>query len=299
VHRCHFGGLVVLGSFRGSVRVDGVDLPSQVRDSVVVDSCVLHGAYVAGCRLVSRTVVGEACAVVNCGFVGCQGDAPTAFGNGTALPLGVETGGRDVVMFADMLFDQATAACTQRKDGAGLARYRAAAAAYAAAASMRHSVLGAGARVLDCPTVRAVFIGQGALVQASDVTGSTVLSGACGADRTTIQGSSVRGSIVQWGCSVERMAVVDGSLMCEHSHVDKHGKLLDSLLGPNSGVSEGEVTSSLVGPFVGFHHQALLIASVWPGGKGNVGYGANVGSNHTGKAPDQELWPGEGVFFGQ
>ena len=32
--------------------------------------------------------------------------------------------------------------------------------------------------------------------------------------------------------------------------------------------------------------------------QGNVGYGANVGSNHTGKAPDQELRSGEGVFFG-
>lgn len=39
-------------------------------------------------------------------------------------------------------------------------------------------------------------------------------------------------------------------------------------------------------------------AAYWPEGRGNVGYGANVGSNHTGKAPDQELWPGEGVFFG-
>lgn len=62
--------------------------------------------------------------------------------------------------------------------------------------------------------------------------------------------------------------------------------------------SQGEVTASLIGPFVGFHHQALLIACFWPAGRGNVGYGANVGSNHTGKAPDQENWPGEGTFFG-
>jgi hypothetical protein len=86
--------------------------------------------------------------------------------------------------------------------------------------------------------------------------------------------------------------------MCEHTHVERHGMLTDSLLGPNSGVAEGEVTASLCGPFVGFHHQSLLIASFWPAGKGNVGYGANVGSNHTSKAPDQELWPGEGTFFG-
>jgi hypothetical protein len=63
-------------------------------------------------------------------------------------------------------------------------------------------------------------------------------------------------------------------------------------------VAEGEVTSCLLGPFVGFHHQALLIAAFWPEGKGNVGYGANVGSNHTSKAPDQEFWPGEGTFLG-
>lgn len=54
-----------------------------------------------------------------------------------------------------------------------------------------------------------------------------------------------------------------------------------SILGPDSGVGSGECHHSLVGPFVGFHHQALLIAAIWPLGRGNVGYGANVGSNHT------------------
>ena len=138
-----------------------------------------------------------------------------------------------------------------------------------------------------------------------------------------VLGSRVVRGLVQWGCEVDSMGFVSNSMMMEHSHVDKHGKvascpsppiplcsvpslpphfplplcpspfprlspkLIDSILGHNSGVSEGECTSSLVGPFVGFHHQSLLIASLWPEGKGNVGYGANVGSNHTGKANDQ------------
>jgi hypothetical protein len=33
-------------------------------------------------------------------------------------------------------------------------------------------------------------------------------------------------------------------------------------------------------------------------GGGNLGYGANVGSNHTGRRPDQELYAGQGLFFG-
>ena len=69
------------------------------------------------------------------------------------------------------------------------------------------------------------------------------------------------------------------------------------LVGLGDGAGMGASVGPLVGPFVGFHHQALLIACFWPDGKGNIGYGANVGSNHTLKAPDQELWPGEGCFF--
>src|SRR5262249_52883482 len=40
------------------------------------------------------------------------------------------------------------------------------------------------------------------------------------------------------------------------------------------------------------------IATYWPVGRGNVAYGANVGANHTSRAPDQEFRPGEGMFFG-
>jgi hypothetical protein len=42
----------------------------------------------------------------------------------------------------------------------------------------------------------------------------------------------------------------------------------------------------------------MLISTVWPEGRGNISSGANVGANHTGRAPDQEFWPGEGMFIG-
>ena len=42
----------------------------------------------------------------------------------------------------------------------------------------------------------------------------------------------------------------------------------------------------------------LCEVALWFEGKGNIGYGANIGSNHTGRLPDQECIPGEGIFFG-
>ena len=71
-----------------------------------------------------------------------------------------------------------------------------------------------------------------------------------------------------------------------------------SFLGLDSSIARGECHHSLIGPFVGFHHQALLIAALWPLGRGNIAYGAMLGSNHTGKVNDQECWMGEGCFFG-
>ncbi len=115
---------------------------------------------------------------------------------------------------------------------------------------------------------------------------------------SVLSGAVVKKSCLQWGCVVSDMALVESSLLTDHSGAMRHGKVTSSVLGPNTEISEGEVTSSLAGPFTGFHHQSLLIAALWPEGKGNVGYGANVGSNHTGKAPDQEIRCGEGVFFG-
>lgn len=55
---------------------------------------------------------------------------------------------------------------------------------------------------------------------------------------------------------------------------------------------------TVFGPNANSHHQSLLIGILWPLGRGNVGYGSNVGSNHTGRIPDQETSVGEGTFWG-
>ncbi len=155
------------------------------------------------------------------------------------------------------------------------------------------------------------FIGKGAFVShnsliqnsilleksivnnATAVRGSILLQGASVTD-----GALVRNSVLQWNSTADSFAIVENSIVGECSLVERHGKLTDSFLGADSVLGEGEVTACLVGPLTGMHHQSLLIAAMWPGGKGNIGYGANVGSNHTSRLPDQEIKPGTGLFFG-
>ena len=298
-----FGGTCTLGNFTNTfTHVDGVTLPGGLYDTTIVDSVICDGARVSQTVLLSRCVVGSGAAVVGCGKV-CMKSSNSSFANGRAIGIAIETGGREVMMCAGMTLEIAARVSGDRSDTETIHAWEERASFVTQSVTCNKSLLSARSILLNCPRIEDVFIGSGAFLENSTLVNSSVLSSDDAekdphAQTKIVGGCFVENSIIQWGCECESMAIVSGSFMCATSHVEKHAKLLDSILGPCSGASEGEITASLVGPFVGFHHQSLLIACYWPSGRGNIGYGANVGSNHTGKAPDQEIWPGEGVFFG-
>lgn len=293
VARCVFVGAVELGCFQGSVEVQkGIKVPCGVRDTVVANSSIHGSAVVASTGLLANTIVLGDVAVVGCGSISTSG--VTAFANGIKLPLGLDGDGRLTPVYASITVGEAANYAQHLGD---IKAYEALVASVVSAVQRDHNVFSTGSRVTNCSRLTDLLLLPHARVDGAIVERATVLSSA--EDHSVIEGGAVvRDALLQWGTHIDTMACVDAAVVCEGGHVDRHGKLLGSLLGPMSGVSEGEVSASLVGPLVGFHHQALLIAALWPEGKGNVGYGANVGSNHTSKAPDQEIRPGEGVFFG-
>ncbi|RLN71258.1 hypothetical protein BBJ28_00017483, partial [Nothophytophthora sp. Chile5] len=302
IRGCSFHERVVLGRFGGDAHdVDGVPFAPGVYNSALSNVVVLDDALVLDTLVLRNVVLDERACVIKCGSVTCSASAPATCGNGNVLHVGVETGGRDLCVVADMPFaceaPESVGEAEVRGDSEFLKKYQAAVDAYVVAIQAPMAIVARNARVRGCSRVEGSFVGEHALLEDCDVANSTILSTA--EEPSVVQTKSiVRDSIVQWNSTVEALSVVENAFLCDASHVERHGVVMNSVIGPNTSVAEGEVTSSFVGPFVGFHHQALLIASVWPQGKGNVGYGANVGSNHTLKAPDQELFPGEGVFFG-
>jgi hypothetical protein len=175
---------------------------------------------------------------------------------------------------------------------------RAAVARYAQAVASPFGWVRRRARVRHTERIRDTYIGVHAVIDhALEVARSTILSSAD--EPTEVSGgAAVTDAVLQYGVRVDGTGIVRRSALLEHSAVSEHATVDTSVIGPNTTIAKGEVTASLVGPFVGFHHQSLLIAAYWPEGKGNIAYGAMVGSNHNGRAPDQEIWPGEGAFFG-
>jgi len=214
------------------------------------------------------------------------------------MSLAIESGGREVSSFSELTIEVAST-MTQKRDDEDLQNsYNKMIDTYCTALQYDYCIIGESSIIQDSTQIiNSILLPYTSIDGAAIIENCTVMSSP--EEQTVISGgASAYDSIIQWGSSVDTMALVSSSVLCEYSHVERHGKISHSVLGPNSGVSEGEATSSLIGPFVGFHHQSMVIAALWPEGRGNIAYGVNCGSNHTGRLPDQEIHIGEGLFIG-
>ena len=293
-----FYGTCVIGKLSGGEKqVDSsVFLPSGIYKSTVIDSEIGHNCLVYDAGVIAHYIIKDNVIIYRTDAVIASNNC--TFGNGRELSVGIETGGREILSYAEITIPVAHAVATRRDDGAFLEKYRDFVTAYVDACKLPFGVIESGSIIRSTGKVEDTYIGEHVIVDSALLLQNSTVFGTPEEPTEISHGAYVRHSCVQWGCTVTSMALVDDAVLTEHSHVERHGKVTQSIIGPNTGVAEGEVTACLVGPFVGFHHQALLIAAMWPEGKGNVAYGANVGSNHTSKAPDQEIWCGEGMFFG-
>lgn len=303
LHGCLFSGPCFLDVGREGALSNAVVTASTIGRGCLVQNAGLRGAVLAAGALVLQSSVGappagaDGSGAVDGAAASGRGVAPGRFGIGMTVEPGVETGGRRLRVHPDLTFPLAAELAAQGGD-AEPPEYTELIEALLAVVPSVDVFVGEGALVEGCGIVLSSLIGPGARLRAASlVENATILSSP---EQPSVgeSGAVVRDALLQEGTVVETGATVSGSMLFETARAERHAKITGSLIAPNTEIAEGEVTASLVGPFVGMHHQSLLIAAMWPEGRGNIGYGANVGSNHTSRSADQEIRPGEGTFFG-
>ena len=298
VRDSRFEGRVVLGALAPAARrlasgltVNGGIDRARLRDVVVGDGACLADATLQG------VVMGRNVAAVE-GTRVLGGPEPQIFGLARDMVVAPGSGGRQFPMLPGMRFRDVADLARQAGNAHLMAQWRAHVEAQRASLARSFSYIGSGSALVGARHVRNVLAGPGTQIVGAAVVEDSVLNG------TSDRPVQVLHDVIVRRCIIEADGVISDGARCEASHFceatwAREGCFVrSSVIGPNSGVSSGECESSLLGPFVSFHHSSLLIATFWPEGRGNLSYGANVGSNHTGKAPDQEHWAGEGVFYG-
>lgn len=293
IRRCTFMGLIYISLLTGTIdEADGFSMPSGLYDTLFGGSCfIAPSCRVSSTSLVNNIFMGFASGIVDCGSVFCEeyktvSTAP--LGDQVTITVGSETGGRSVTVSAGMNFVTICKQifCSEAKkdvqEGTFMSRY---------------SVIGNHTIITRCDRIRNSHFGPRCRVSSSNLD-CCILSSTLSKSITVSAGARLSHCIMNESCTASNGCLVDHLYMCENSSVGDCARIAHCVLGPDSSVAGGECHSSLLGPFVGFHHQSLLIASVWPQGRGNIAYGAKIGANHTGRVSDQECFPGEGIFFG-
>ena len=288
-------GTCSIGRFDGvhSKRGNLLPLPDGIYNSIIINSSISSNCTIWNSGPISNYFIGRRVFILNTGVLSCSPDSH--FGNGLEIAIGNETGGRTILSYADMTISAAYEIACNRTAVPSFKKFI---DNYIETITIGYGIIEPDAVLINCPRISDSYICSGARCENITLLENATLLCSTEEPAHVRNGAYLSNSCLQWGCDVDSMAIVDNAVLTEYSHVKRHGKVTNAIIGPNTAIAEGEVTSSLIGPFIGFHHQSLLIGALWPEGKGNVAYGANVGSNHTSKAPDQEIVCGEGMFFG-
>lgn len=231
--------------------------------------------------LIANTHVGSNAVIIGCGKVSTT--KPVSFGR-LSISVGAESGGGRVleVTSEHTMID----ICRQLRHGPS--------PRLSGSTDLSWNSIGKGCVLRDTPTIQNVFLHDYSSIEAA-----TSVSHATLYSHSSIQnGSTASKVLLQWNSSIVDHSSISETLLMEHAHCGPNSIVVSSVLGPDVHVAAGEIHSSVIGPNTNAHHQSLVIGILWPLGRGNVGYGANVGSNHTGRLPDQETAAGEGVFWG-
>lgn len=279
---CYFQGINILGSTQTE---DDDDSNCELRNTTF-ENCIIHDfCKIVNNNLIKNTEIMDNVRISGCGTVAYDGTSQC--GELTEVLLGNEIGKRVIPINSSMSFSIASKIVEKKNE---LVKY---------SPSIRicnSNIIENNCDIENCNSLLNIKLSSNTKVSGSSIKDSTIIS--TSKPVHIINMCVLDHVIVKDDCKIENLAIISNSMIFEGCHIVNHGKVTDSIIGPYTATSCGEIHNSFLGPYVAAHHQSLVQSAIILDGKCNIAYGSNIGSNHTGRAPDQELWSGEGVFFG-
>ena len=294
-----FAGWILLGVNENSIggtctkgdNTNDIVLKPGIRHNHLVSNSILEpGCTVQGNTLVDRTHVCQGATIINCGSITFASDS--GFADEVVLTIGAESGGgRDVRVHVE-----STLVDVCHKLGMGSQSTSSSHFHYKhyKPTKLLMNTICCNATIVHTPSVFNVYLSPDSAIDAATSVSNAILL----PESKLAKSCTVDVVYLQWKATITTNSSVSSTILMECSKIGPNSYVSSTVLGPDSHLSTGECHHSLLGPNTNSHHQSLLISVLWPLGRGNVGYGANVGSNHTGRLPDQEVCAGEGTFWG-
>jgi hypothetical protein len=273
-----FSGDISLGVFNEPfIDESGVIIPSgilnaRLHNCIIGSNVIINnvGDYIANYHIEDKVVI------KNCGKIHIEGIS--TFGNGTAIAVLNEKGGRIVKMWDRLSAHEAYIIALYRHRSIAINVIEKMVDDYSASHSSGTGTIGHNSKIFNCSNMRNVRLGP-----FSHIEGSMTLNegsvNSCEADPVFIgPGVIMEHFIVCSGSIVTESTLIDKCFIGQGCVLAKHYSAENSLFFANCGGYHGEACSIFAGPYTVTHHKStLLIAGIFS--FMNAGSGSNQ-SNH-------------------
>ena len=290
-----FGGWVLIGIVL--ISNDGKTSSSIRRNGMISNTLLEPGCVVEGNTVIDQTHVCSGGSIVDCGTVTSENgtdssSSPSSFADEMEITLGAESGGgRNVKVHVESTMIDVCHKLGMGSQSTSSSKFHY--QAYRPTQLVMNTVC-TDAAVRHTPKLCNVYVSSNASIDAATSVTNAILLPESSIDKSC----TVDNAYLQWKAEITTNSSVSSTIVMECAAIGPNSFVSNTVLGPDSHLSTGECHCSLIGPNTNSHHQSLIISVLWPLGRGNVGYGSNLGSNHTGRLPDQEVGSGEGTFWG-
>ncbi|MGQ9615000.1 MAG: DUF4954 family protein [Spirochaetota bacterium] len=272
-----FGGTVQLGVFDKSIEIEK-DLfrPSGITNTYLYNCTIGDNVYIANVYNLLNYDIESGVIIENVNSI--MVDTITSFGNGIAINVINEGGGREILIYDKMSAQIAYLMATYRHDREFIKNLTKMIQNYAQSKKSTRGAILTGSRISHCSIIRNVYVGEYAQINGALLLEEGTIA-SCKEDPVIIgAGVNAREFIIQSGSIIDGGAIISRCFVGQAVKIGRQFSAENSAIFANSECFHGEVCSIFGGPYTVTHHKStLLIAGLFS--FYNAGSGTNQ-SNH-------------------
>lgn len=278
IKNSRFSGDIRLGIFEKEATFFGGVKKSTGIYNATLHNCVIHDdVYIGGVEnYIANYIIEQDVIIENVDIIAVEGES--AFGNATEVAALNEAGGREIPIFDKLSAQLAYILALYQHKTELIKKLRQMIADYKKSVTSSMGVIGKGARLMNCRTIKNVKVGEYCLIEGIyRLTNGTINSSK---DDPVYfgEGVIVEDFIAASGSKVTDATLVSHCFIGQGTHLGKHYSAENSVFFANCMGYHGEACSIFAGPFTVTHHKStLLIAGLFS--FCNAGSGSNQ-SNH-------------------
>jgi len=278
ISNVHFSGNIQLGTYNSVFEQAG-----GVKKHAGIYNCHLHNCligndvfidkihnYIANYHIKDNAYIENTSLILT--------EEESTFGNGTAVKVMIEAGGREVCIFDHLTAPLAYIQTFYRYNNNVIEALNKQIENYTNAQKSNYGTIGANTRIVNCDSLKNVRIGDYAVIEGVMLLQNGTIN--CNQQSPVYIGHGVQCTnfIINAGTTVAESALISNSFIGEACLISKQFSAIDSLFFANCQGLHGEAVSIFAGPYTITHHKSTLMLTAMYSFM-NAGSGTNF-SNH-------------------